>query len=95
MSDEYFVAGIRRYFYRGGVYDSQFVNDDYNRRYSFRHADNEMAGLALWPFGKDVRSGVRSGGCLYILMNVLWIFWVEYGFAFHIWGLAYCCASLS
>lgn len=55
----------------------------------------KMAGLALWPFGKDVRSGVRSGGCLYILMNVLWIFWVEYGFAFHIWGLAYCCASLS
>lgn len=34
----------------------------------------KMAGLALWPFGKDVRSGVRSGGCLYILMNVLWIF---------------------
>ena len=33
-----------------------------------------FAGLALWPFGKDVRSGVRSGGCLYILMNVLWIF---------------------
>ena len=32
----------------------------------------KMAGLALWPFGKDVRSGVRSG--LYILMNVLWIF---------------------
>lgn len=54
----------------------------------------KMAGLALWPFGKDVRSGERSGGCLYILMNVLWIFWVEYGFAFHIWGLAYCCVSL-
>ena len=34
----------------------------------------KMAGLTLWPFGKDVRSGVRSGGCLYILMNVLWIF---------------------
>ena len=34
----------------------------------------KMPGLALWPFGKDVRSGVRSGGCLYILMNVLWIF---------------------
>lgn len=34
----------------------------------------KMAGLALWPFGKDVRSGERSGGCLYILMNVVWIF---------------------
>ena len=33
----------------------------------------KMAGLALWPFGKEVRSGERSGGCLYILMNVLWI----------------------
>ncbi len=34
----------------------------------------KMAGLALWPFGKEVRSGERSSGCLYILMNVLWIF---------------------
>ena len=34
----------------------------------------KMASLALWPFGKTVRSGERSGGCLYILMNVLWIF---------------------
>lgn len=33
----------------------------------------KMAGLALWPFGKEVRNGERSGGCLYILMNVLWI----------------------
>ena len=34
----------------------------------------KMASLALWPFGKTVRSGERSAGCLYILMNVLWIF---------------------
>lgn len=34
----------------------------------------KLAGLALWPFGKEVRSGGRSSGCLYILMNVLWIF---------------------
>lgn len=35
----------------------------------------KIAGLALaWPFGKRVRSGERSEGCLYILMNVLWIF---------------------
>ena len=33
----------------------------------------KLAGLALWPFGKTVRTGERSGGCLYILMNVLWI----------------------
>ena len=34
----------------------------------------KLATLALWPFGKTVRSGERSGGCLYVLMNVLWIF---------------------
>ncbi|MDM8338774.1 YccF domain-containing protein [Mediterranea massiliensis] len=33
----------------------------------------KMASLALWPFGKEVRSGSRSDGCLYVLMNVLWI----------------------
>ena len=31
----------------------------------------KLAGLALWPFGKEVRSGQRSGGCLYVLMNIL------------------------
>ncbi len=34
----------------------------------------KMASLALWPFGKEVRSGERSNGCLYVLMNILWIF---------------------
>ena len=50
----------------------------------------KLAGLALWPFGKEVRSGNRSGGCLYILMNILWIFLC------HIWfsGL-YCALPLS
>ena len=33
----------------------------------------KMASLALWPFGKEVRSGERSNGCLYVLMNILWI----------------------
>ena len=34
----------------------------------------KMAGLALRPFGKEVRSGERTNGCLYVLMNILWIF---------------------
>ena len=33
----------------------------------------KMTSLALWPFGKEVRSGERSSGCLYVLMNILWI----------------------
>ena len=34
----------------------------------------KMALLALYPFGKEVRSSPDSGGCLSILMNILWIF---------------------
>ena len=74
MSDECFMAGVRRYTYCRGVYDCQFADDDYNRRHSFRYANNEDGGACPVPFGKEVRSGERSGGCLYILMNVLWIF---------------------
>lgn len=51
----------------------------------------KMASLALWPFGKEVRSGERSNGCLYVLMNILWIFLGGFGFAFRTWvGLLLC-----
>ena len=33
----------------------------------------KMAGFALWPFGRNVSSGPNDGGCLSILMNVIWI----------------------
>jgi len=37
--------------------------------------------LALWPFGSEVRETQSAGGCLYIIMNVLWIlvggFWIS------------------
>ena len=33
----------------------------------------KLAWLALWPFGKKVVSHERSGGCLYIVFNILWI----------------------
>lgn len=33
----------------------------------------KLATLALYPFGKEVRSCPGSGGCLSILMNILWI----------------------
>ena len=49
----------------------------------------KLAGLALWPFGKEVRSGSRSGGCLYILMNVIWIFvggYLDLFVTFAFWG---------
>jgi len=33
----------------------------------------KMASMALWPFGRDTRVDVRASGCLYILMNVIWL----------------------
>ncbi len=33
----------------------------------------KLAGLALWPFGKDIRVKAQSDGCLSSLMNVIWI----------------------
>lgn len=34
----------------------------------------KMAGLALWPFGKEVKTQERSGDVLHIIFNVIWIF---------------------
>ncbi|MBP5196228.1 MAG: YccF domain-containing protein [Bacteroidaceae bacterium] len=51
-----------------------------------------LAGLALWPFGKNVRDKESASGCLPLLMNVLWIvlggFWLAVGHAFL--GLVLC-----
>lgn len=29
--------------------------------------------LALWPFGSEVREGQSGGGCLFTIMNIIWI----------------------
>ncbi|MBU2915169.1 YccF domain-containing protein [Reichenbachiella agariperforans] len=34
----------------------------------------KMAGLALWPFGSEVREIPQATGCLSTLMNVIWFF---------------------
>lgn len=33
----------------------------------------KMARFALWPFGHEVQSDTNDGGCLSIIMNVIWI----------------------
>ncbi|MBO7067246.1 MAG: YccF domain-containing protein [Bacteroidaceae bacterium] len=33
----------------------------------------KLAGLALWPFGKEVRTKPQGTGCLSTFMNVIWI----------------------
>jgi uncharacterized membrane protein YccF (DUF307 family) len=34
----------------------------------------KIAGLVLWPFGKEVVSSSRDTGCLSLLLNIIWIF---------------------
>lgn len=34
----------------------------------------KIAGLALLPFGREVHTEPQAGGCLSIIMNILWIF---------------------
>lgn len=52
----------------------------------------KMGALALWPFGRDTRVHARASGCLYILMNVLWLLcgglWIAVSHAF--FGLLLC-----
>jgi uncharacterized membrane protein YccF (DUF307 family) len=33
----------------------------------------KLASLALWPFGRDTIVHNRASGCLYVLMNIIWI----------------------
>lgn len=33
----------------------------------------KMGALALWPFGRDTRVHSRASGCLYIIMNIIWL----------------------
>lgn len=33
----------------------------------------KLGVFALWPFGNQTRLDVRASGCLYVLMNILWL----------------------
>ena len=33
----------------------------------------KMAGFAMAPFGREAIPGQRASGCLYLLLNILWI----------------------
>ena len=55
----------------------------------------KMAGLALWPFGHDVQSDTNDGGCLAIIMNVIWILCGGLEIAFlHISFGILCCITI-
>ncbi len=33
----------------------------------------KLAGLVLWPFGKEVVSSSKNSGCISILFNIIWL----------------------
>lgn len=33
----------------------------------------KMASLSLWPFGRDTVVHSRASGCLYLIMNIIWL----------------------
>ena len=33
----------------------------------------KLASLALWPFGRKVVNTGKTDGCLYLVMNILWL----------------------
>jgi len=35
----------------------------------------KLAGLVLWPFGKEVVSSSENSGCLSLLANIIWLLW--------------------
>ena len=66
------MASIGRHIHSCRISDSQFLDDDNYYWYSFRTSDPEdgFAGIiSIWKGGCP-----DSGGCLSILMNILWIF---------------------
>jgi len=41
----------------------------------------KMANLALLPFGREAVQTERSGGCLQIIMNIIWLLFAGIGIA--------------
>jgi len=52
----------------------------------------KLAILALWPFGQHVTDSGNSGGCLSVIMNVIWILiggiWISISHL--VFGLLFC-----
>jgi uncharacterized membrane protein YccF (DUF307 family) len=52
----------------------------------------KLAGFILWPFGRMAVSTSSGSGCLYLVLNIIWIIvgglWLAIGHIF--WGLLLC-----
>lgn len=75
LFNESIVVAAWWYLYCCRIPHFEFIDDADHYRHSFWDANIEVSRTCFMvAFGKEVRSGNRSGGCLYILMNILWIF---------------------
>ncbi len=52
----------------------------------------KLSSLAFWPFGREAVVTQRASGCLYTIMNIVWIIvggiWIALSHLF--WGLVLC-----
>ena len=55
----------------------------------------KIAGLALWPFGREVVPGPNDTGCLSVVMNITWIIFggIEIALLHLGFGIA-CCLTI-
>lgn len=55
----------------------------------------KIAGFAFWPFGRETKSAPNDGGCLAIIMNVIWILFGGLEIAFlHLGFGIFCCLTI-
>ena len=55
----------------------------------------KIAGLALWPFGREVTAGPNDSGLLAIVMNIIWIIFGGIEIALlHVWFGVLCCITI-
>ena len=52
----------------------------------------KLGTYALWPFGHEIVSGPSDGGCLSVILNLLWIFlgWWEIALIHVAFGVLFC-----
>lgn len=52
----------------------------------------KIAGFALCPFGRQIVPGENDGGCLSIVMNIIWIIFggIEIALAHVVLGITFC-----
>jgi len=73
LTAQYYLADLRRISDLRGIYCFQPVADDTIVGIPFGFQTLKLSMLALCPFGREIRSCPGDGGCLSVLMNIIWI----------------------